>query len=113
MKGHIEIIKARDEGKKPQFVFINDYPCKTDWFEWGEHATVCTHGDMLSSLDFRFLIDLDVSISALTEARAKAMFEKAKEAGANAVAACHVQGGIHPMDQTGWTGLWHKEVAHA
>ena len=113
MRGQEKIIEIRASRKKPPFVFVNDYPCKTDWFEWNEHATVCTHGDSLSSMDFRFLIDLNVSISALSESRAKAIFEKVKDAGAAIVAACHVQSEKHPLEQAGWTGLWHKDVEYA
>lgn len=113
MRGHTEIIKARLVGKAPIFVFVNDYPCKTDWFEHREHATVCTHGDMLSSIDFRFLRCLRVSISATTEARAKALFALAKEADAAAVASCHVQADRHASDQSGWFEVFQKEVVCA
>ena len=102
MKGHTEIINARMAGKAPAFVFVNDYPCQTDWFDFGEYATVCTHGDMLSSLDLRFLKGLRVSISATTEARAKALFKLVKQADASAVASCHVKPDVHALDQDGW-----------
>jgi DNA (cytosine-5)-methyltransferase 1 len=36
MKGHNTIIASRLCRNKPPFVFVNDYPCKTDWFETGE-----------------------------------------------------------------------------
>ena len=111
MHGHIEIIKARLRGQRPGFVFLNDYPCKTDWFEFAEHATVCTSGDSLSNLDFRFLAGCKVSISATNESRAKALFAMAKEAGATTVAACHMQAGVKPWQQSGWTEVYHKPVA--
>lgn len=108
MKGHTKIIEARIAGKKPPFVFINDYPCKTDWFEHGDHSTVCTDGDSTSSIDLRFLVGLRVSIGATTEQRATALFEKAKAAGALTVAACHIQKDKYPQHQSGWAEVWHK-----
>jgi hypothetical protein len=102
MKGHTELINLRNAGISPKIVFLNDYPCKTDWHIQGDHATVCTSGDLLSSLDLRFLVGLTVSISATTESRAKALFAKAKWFGAKTVAACHIQDGVHPWKQNGW-----------
>ena len=111
MRGHENIISMRVRGQAPKIVFLNDYPCKTDWFEYSENATVCTDKDALSSLDLRFLVGLTVSISATTESRAKALFAKAKWFGAETVAACHVQADKHPLDQSGWTEVYRKEAA--
>ena len=108
MKGHLQIIEMRKNRVKPDFVFINDYPCQTDWFEFGEHATVSiSHTEAIETLDMRFLKGLKVNVSSLTETRAKALFELCKEAGAKVVAACHVQADKHPLDQTGWCGVFH------
>lgn len=114
MRGHEAIIRMRTElGKKPVFVFINDYPCDTDWFGGdSKFARVCIHGDELSSLDLRFLMGLSVSISASTESRAKTLFDLAKQAGAVTVASCHVKYGVHEFQQDGWAQAWRKEVAH-
>lgn len=114
MRGHEAIIRMRSQfGKKPVFVFINDYPCETDWFEDdSKFARVSVYGDDLSSLDLRFLVGLGVSITASTEARAKVLFELAKEAGASVVASCHIQYGQHEFKQDGWAQAWRKEVAH-
>ena len=114
MRGQEHIIAMRLAGKVPKIAFVNDYPCKTDWFETGDHATVCTAGNALSSLDLRFLVGISVSISADTEARAKAIFAKAKEAGAKTVAACHVLPGVAPFRQAGWCEVFHaSEVPNA
>ena len=104
MRGHNKIIEARIAGQKPPFIFINDYPCKTDWSEHGEHATVCTHGDAIASLDLRFLVGTKVSITAHSEARAKGLFECAKVAGAVLVGAGHATD-----TRDGWCEIWHKE----
>ena len=109
MLGHTDLIQVRLSGEKPAMVFVNDYPCETDWFQWGEHATVCTAGDSLSKIDFRCLVGLTVSISTTTETRAKALFQKAIEAGATTVAACHVQQGIQPHKQNGWFEIYRME----
>lgn len=110
MRGHENIIALRVQGKSPKIVFLNDYPCKTDWFENADNATVCTAGSQLSSLDLRFLVGLTVSISAPTEARAKALFAKAKWFGAKTVAACHVQPDKHQFEQSGWVEVFRKEA---
>lgn len=113
MRGHENIISQRIAGHVPNIVFINDYPCKTDWFEFREQATVCTADDPLSSLDLRFLVGLRVSISATTEDRAKALFDRAKKAGAKVVAACHLQPGVHATNQGGWTEIFYREEVTA
>jgi hypothetical protein len=109
MRGHTTIMRIRSEGKAPPLVFVNDYPCKTDWFEHAEHAMVCTDGDSLSSMDFRFLTGLRVSVSATSEARARALFDRIKAAGATAVAAVHVQQDRHSSDQSGWCEVFNLE----
>jgi len=109
MRGHTEVEFIRLQGKQPKVVFVNDWPCRTDWFDTGEHATVCTHNDDISALDFKFLRGLVVSISATSESRAKRLFERAKEFGAKTVAACHVQPGVRPMNQSGWCEIHHEK----
>lgn len=109
MHGHEKIIAARMAGKSPKFVFLNDYPCKTDWHEHGDHATVCVHKEFVKSLDLRFLVGLAVSVSASTESRAKDLLNACKQAGAVRVASCHVQNGVHPTNQSGWTEIYNKE----
>lgn len=106
MRGHDKVQAMRVHGKKPKIVFINDWPCRTDWFETGEHATVCVHNDDISCLDFNFLRDLTVSISSESESRVKRLFERAKAAGASVVAGCHVKKIL--ADQTGWTEIYRK-----
>lgn len=64
MRGHEALIEARLQGLKPAFVFINDYPCLTDWNETGDHCTINTAGKALKSLDLRFLRGLKVSIAS-------------------------------------------------
>jgi len=106
MTGHEKIIALRKQGKKPPFVFLNDYPCQTDWFESAEHATVCIHGDSIESLDIRFLVGMAVSVSATQENRAKALFNACKRASAAVVAVCVVQTDKHTRNQAGWCEVW-------
>lgn len=110
MRGHTEVERIRLQGRLPKVVFVNDYPCKTDWFETGEHATVCVHNDAIASLDFRFLTGLTVSIGSESQARAQRLFERAKEFGAAVVAACHVQRGNGLLYQAGWTEIYRKDT---
>lgn len=113
MRGHENIIRLRQAGKRPAFVFINDWPCQTDWFETGEHATVCTAGEAVEALDLRFLTGLRVSISSHQENRAKALFEACKAIGVLSVGAVHVKPELRPWEQDGWVQVWHAEVEHA
>ena len=114
MKGHERLIDMRRAGKAPRFVFLNDYPCKTDWFENpGDAVTVCTHGDSVELIDLRFLVGLKVSISGEDEARVKKLYERCKAIGVGMVAACHLQPGVKQWDQAGWAEVWKRpEVAH-
>ena len=108
MHGHEHIIILRKSGRKPEWVFINDWPCKTDWADYGDFATVCTHGDVIARLDLRFVVGSKVNISADTEERAKALFEACKSFGATLIGACHIQLGVHPHLQQGWVTVWEK-----
>lgn len=107
MQGHIPIIQMRMKRKAPRIVFVNDYPCQTDWFEnEGDAATVSVHGDAIETLDLRFLVGLRVSISSPQENRAKALLERCRDIGVAAVASCHIQTDKKPFEQNGWTGIW-------
>ena len=108
MRGHQAIIAQRLKGQAPKIVFVNDYPCRTDWFETHDHATVCTAGDALSSLDFRFLVGLTASISAATPQRAQALFALAKASGAATVAACCPPDYRAAQPAGEWVEIFHK-----
>jgi len=114
MRGHEAILAMRQAGKRPSFVFLNDYPCETAWQQHGDHATVSTDGDVVQLLDLRFLVGLKVSISSESEVRAMALFDQCKAAGASCVGAAHIDKTRKPWDQHGWSSVWHKdaEVAH-
>ena len=103
MRGHQEIIEQRKRRLTPVFVFLNDYPCDTNWFTNADYATVCCAGDNLASLDLSFLHGLKVSISSDSEKRARELFEACKQAGASSVAACQTMPG--PW-QTGYAEVW-------
>jgi len=109
MRGHERLIDLRRNGKAPRFVFVNDYPCDTDWFDNpGDAVTICTHGDVVQLLDLRFLVGLRISISSVSEVRAKALFERCKTSGAVMVAACHVRTDQRRWEQSGWVEVWEK-----
>lgn len=89
MKGHEALIKMRLQGLRPSVVFINDYPCHTDWHEHGDHCTIQIEPlDAPETLDMRFLIGMTVSVSADDENRAKRLLEACKMAKARKVIAC-------------------------
>lgn len=113
MRGHDHLIALRRKRKAPQIVFVNDYPCDTDWHTTGDHVTLCTADDSVGLLDLRCLVGLRVSISSPIEARAKALADRCKASGAATVAACHVQPDHSPFDQTGWAEVWHRTEQEA
>lgn len=109
MRGHQELIQMRMNRKAPRMVFVNDWDCRTDWFENpGDAVTICTAGDDLESLDMRFLVGLRVSVSSASEKRAKRLFDLCK-AYAHTVAACHLDSG-RPWEQKGWVEVWSKQA---
>lgn len=69
MNGHRELIAMRRAGYKPAFVFVNDFPCQTDWAKWGDHPTVCTDGDTPELEDFRFLVGVTAIVAGFDAAR--------------------------------------------
>ena len=87
MRGHHALIQMRQAGRHPKWVFVNDYPCQTDWHTWGEHATICTAGDSLASLDLRSVVGLNVSVSGTDKRRVERIADIAMGAGAAVVAA--------------------------
>lgn len=121
MTGHEPIIKMRVNGMVPTIVFLGDFqdPAAKDWNKPGEkygqkwapdHATVCIGPDeKVNTLDLRFLKGLRVSISATTEDRAKALFQRSINAGAKTVAAGHIifEGPFERIS-TGWNDIYHE-----
>ena len=108
MRGHEAIIAMRQTGKRPAIVFLNDYPCKTDWADHGDHATVEVFQDQPEWLDLRFLVGMRVSVSASSETRGKRFMEACKRAGAATVAA----GAPLLADKrfnASWSDVWHAE----
>jgi hypothetical protein len=69
MNGHRDLIAMRRAGYKPDFVFVNDNPCPTDWAKWGDHPTVCVDGDTPELEDYRFLIGTTVFLSGFDASR--------------------------------------------
>jgi hypothetical protein len=109
MRGHEPIYTMRKNGQKPAMIFINDWPCKTDWFETGEHVTVCVDGDSIRTLDLRFVIGCSVSISSESKTRAKALLERCKTEGADVVAACAIDTTKAYHDQCEFAEIWRKK----
>lgn len=108
MRGHEQIIALRKQRLAPEIVFVNDFPCKTDWYERGDFPTITTAGDKIEYLDLRFLINLTVSICALSEERAKTLFKAAQACGATTIAAAHIKPPQNPYLADGWAIIWRK-----
>jgi hypothetical protein len=108
MRGHEAIIAMRKAGRRPAIVFLNDFPCDTDWQKWGDHVTVDVSGEQPEWADLRFLVGLRVSITSKSEKRAKRLFEACKRAGCATVAAgspAFYEGRWNPA----WSDVWHAE----
>jgi hypothetical protein len=103
MRGHEPIIKMRMQGVAPSFVFINDFPCDTNWFDDGDHATISVAGDYIETLNLHFLVGLRVSISSEDINRAKALYAACKRIGVQQVASCHYTG---KFPAKGWTAIY-------
>lgn len=69
MNGHRELIAMRRAGFKPSFVFVNDFPCKTDWAKFGDYPTVSVDGDTPEIEDFRFLVGVTAVVSGFDSER--------------------------------------------
>ncbi len=107
MNGHEKIIAMRQAGKAPKIVFLNDYPCNTDWFENGDHATVfISQLDDPKTLDLRFLVGLTVSATGSTVKRAQELFEASKQAGAKTVAATDFKPFAKNRFETTWCEVY-------
>lgn len=107
MNGQEHIYTMREQGHQPDWVFINDFPCQTDWTEHDDFATICTAGDNIKRLDLRFLLDCRVSITSLSEKRAKELFEACKPY-ALLVASSVIDPKQNPNHQTGWNEIWNR-----
>jgi len=107
MTGEQHIYTMRSQGLQPDWVFINDFPCQTDWPMFDDFATICTEGDSITSLDLRFLVDCRVSIVSTSEKRAKALFNACKPY-ALMVASSVIDLNSNPRKQTGWHDQWQR-----
>ena len=124
MRGHAPILRMRLAGLKPTIVFMSDFltPKSKDWHNPGEkygeiwpadNATVeIEPTESIASLDLRFVSGITVSLSCGTEQRAKALAYACKLAGATTVAATHTYFVTPDGCESGWTEIWHKEVAN-
>jgi hypothetical protein len=112
MRGHEHLIALRKRGIKPPIVFLNDFPCATDWFAHSEHATVSTGCGPLAGLDLRCVVGMVVSIASFDQGRAQRLAEACKRAGACAVAAAHAIRTNPCRVDTGWAEIWHREAQH-
>ncbi len=121
MRGHEQVIALRLKGVKPAIVFVNDFPCATDWLEHNEHATISiANNTPVHLLDLRCLVGLVVSISSDDEQRAKALAAACKRVGARTVAAAHTICLSPWRVATGWAEIWQQgqpsnaqEASHA
>ena len=103
MKGHEQLIDIRVAGGKPTMVFLTDFPVMGKWWEEGDYPEICIYHDVPERADLRFLVNLNVCITASTKGRAKAFFEACKAAGASTVSTC-----FYPNDHENYFRMFTK-----
>lgn len=91
MKGHEQLIEMRKRGRKPTMVFLSDFSESSNWWETGDYPEVCVFHDVPERADLRFLVNLNVTITASTKDRAKAFLEACVRFGAASVSTCYFQ----------------------
>jgi hypothetical protein len=104
MHGHEHLIDMRKRGGKPTMVFLTDFPVLGKWWEDGDYPEICVYHDVPERADMRFLVNLNVTITASTKARAKAFFDVCKAAGAATVSTCYF-----PTNQDNYFRLYSKD----
>ena len=110
MNGHLPLIDMRSKGLRPKIVFLNDWPCQTNWFETGDHVTISLNNqDTPETLDLRFLKGVAVSVSSHSESRAKRLGEACKRHSCAVVASCHVIPVNKHRSEPGWSEVWRPE----
>ena len=125
MIGHEPLIAMRKTGIKPASVYVSDEVTQLTR-DWHAHRTLSglpmqQHApciaiedkDTVQRLDLRFLVGLVVFVSGSTEARAKAIFEACKRAGAARVIGCHTATNRRNADPNSWIEIFEKEAVCA
>jgi hypothetical protein len=107
MRGHDALIAIRLKGEQPEWVFINDFPCNTDWQKYNDYATISVFGDKIRSLDMRFLVGCRATIASTSESRAKALLDACKPY-CELVAASAINPSQKFHLQTGWSEVWFR-----
>jgi hypothetical protein len=103
MRGHEHIIALRKKRLLPESIFIQDYPTPlTDWHEHGDYPHVCVDGDVIETLDLRFLVGTVVHISTESESRGKALLNACVRHGATTVIACQTNEVMPEKQEVFW-----------
>tara|TARA_R110000772_G_scaffold7311_1_gene25022 strand:+ start:1659 stop:1970 length:312 start_codon:yes stop_codon:yes gene_type:complete len=79
MKGHENLIQMRTDGYAPDYVFINDFPCETNWNDFNEAVTISTADDNIKLLDLRFIVGMNVLVLATDKLRANDLYKACKQ----------------------------------
>lgn len=90
MRGHEQIIKLRTAGYRPKWVNVFDFPVKIDpprFIEDFGIMDVDVTGDDLALIDFRFLVELPVTVFGNDRPRCGKIAAACKKAGAEFVSA--------------------------
>jgi hypothetical protein len=110
MRGHERIQQYRMDGHKiNRLIFLNDFPCLTDWPDEIEHPTVSVAGDRINTLDLRFLVGMAVSVSSEDEQRAKDLFQACINHKAKFVIGNHYKGPRVEDIQSAWFQIWRNK----
>lgn len=90
MRGQEHVIAVRMAGKKPNGVYLWDIPVTISGPQWVEDFAfidVCTAGDVVGSLDLRFVVGLPVTVLGDSIKRVRGIAGACCSAGAERVIA--------------------------
>jgi len=108
MTGQDAIKALRRSRQRPEWVFLNDYPCDTSRPDATDSYTVSIDPtEAIEALDLRFLIGLKVNVAGSTEKRARALLEACKLAGAVTVAVTARADADDPWSERNYAEIWH------
>lgn len=111
MRGHKEIIDQRLNAKvKPAAIFLHDYDLSGGaFFCENNMPSVCIAGDVVESLDLRFVRGCFVHGIALDELRARALFDRILQFKPYACVVCVVKDNELDLDGALWMGSFFEE----
>ena len=108
MIGQDAIKALRRSGRRPEWVYINDFACQVGRQDASDTYTVSINPrEPIETLDLRFVVGLQVNIAGSTVERTKALIDACRNAGAVHIAACAAPGPDDPWGKRSFAEIWH------